>query len=363
MEKSDAARRLAERLRTLRQQTWPGVRLTQPQVASALGVSPPLISSWENRSEPTVPPEERLAGYARLFATSRSIEGNQVRLIFDLTEGEDRARADLEGELRGLRAVALGEVAPVSDAPPTSGVNRPPSAGLWRFADGAPVTIVCGELPPALRADKAYTNQDSPDYVELYTFADLDALMELYGHVCAANPDSRVQFLLPSFVTQDHLTTHLVLLGGVDWNELIDDVISALAVPVTQAERESEDEEGAFVVGDGDDTKTFRPVLRGVGTGRVLVEDVAHFCRGANPFNKLRTVTICGGQYGRGTYGAVRALTDPRFRDRNAWYVRSRFAQEQAFSILTRVRVVRGEVVTPDWTEPGTTLFEWPAKR
>ena len=42
--------------------------------------------------------------------------------------------------------------------------------------------------------------------------------------------------------------------------------------------------------------------------------------------NKRRTVTVCNGMYGRGTYGAVRALTDVRFRDSNDGYVKSRFA-------------------------------------
>ncbi len=60
-----------------------------------------------------------------------------------------------------------------------------------------------------------------------------------------------------------------------------------------------------------------------------------------------------------GVYGAVRALTDARFRDRNAAYVQGRFAPEQTYSILSRVTVVRGEVVTPDWTIADNILHEW----
>jgi hypothetical protein len=55
--------------------------------------------------------------------------------------------------------------------------------------------------------------------------------------------------------------------------------------------------------------------------------------------------------YGRGTYGAVRALTDAKFRDRNEEYARKKFPASPTFGILMRVRInPNGAVVTPDWT-------------
>ena len=91
----------------------------------------------------------------------------------------------------------------------------------------------------------------------------------------------------------------------------------------------------------------------------ILLEDVALFARAVSPFNRKRTVTICNGMYGRGTYGVVRALTDERFRDRNAEYLRSRFDGCEAYCILTRVRIEGGATLTPDWTTGEYTLFEW----
>jgi hypothetical protein len=90
-----------------------------------------------------------------------------------------------------------------------------------------------------------------------------------------------------------------------------------------------------------------------------LREDVALFVRAASPFNRKRFVTICSGMYGRGTYGAVRALTDERFRDRNMEYIQARFAGSETFCLLTRVTVENGATLTPDWTVPETVLFEW----
>jgi hypothetical protein len=70
-------------------------------------------------------------------------------------------------------------------------------------------------------------------------------------------------------------------------------------------------------------------------------------------------VTICNGMYGRGAYGAVQALTDSLFRDRNAEYLQEAFGGSNAFCILSRVTVEDGRTLTPDWTLPETRLFEW----
>ena len=93
----------------------------------------------------------------------------------------------------------------------------------------------------------------------------------------------------------------------------------------------------------------------------ILREDVALFARAVNPLNRKRTVTICSGMYGRGSYGAVRALTDARFRDRNADYLRKRFGGSETYCVLTRVTIVNGATVTPGWTTGEYTLFEWSA--
>ena len=61
----------------------------------------------------------------------------------------------------------------------------------------------------------------------------------------------------------------------------------------------------------------------------------------------------------RGVYGAVRALTDERFRDRNMEYIQARFENSAAFCILSRVTVENTVTLTPDWTLPETRLYEW----
>src|SRR5215475_538254 len=89
----DPRRRLAQRLRGLRTECWPEVRITQPQLAQALGqVSVPLISSWESATNPRIPPVARLDDYAVLFATPRSLGSGGPRQLdlAELTEDELR---------------------------------------------------------------------------------------------------------------------------------------------------------------------------------------------------------------------------------------------------------------------------------
>jgi transcriptional regulator with XRE-family HTH domain len=347
--------RLSARLRRLRAEGFAELPVKQKALAAAFRVSVPLISSWENGN--AVPSEEWLRAYARFFASPRSMAGGHPVLldVEQLTTEEHQRYKHLLRELIGLRPAAEPQpAAPASEEL----VTLSPWEGMWHFPDRSPITLVCARLPAELRASEIYTSPQSPDYVELYSYSDLDALMELYGHVYAANPGVTVNRRLADDLTQDDVTNHLVLLGGVDWNPMTRRVMKALDLPVTQDMREGDDPDvGSFRVQGQKDV--FRSTLEGEGPHQRLIEDVAQFCRAPNPFNRKRSVTICNGNYGRGTYAAVRTLTDPRFRDRNRAYIEERYSAEDTYSILARVSIVAGEVITPDWTLDGTVLHEW----
>jgi transcriptional regulator with XRE-family HTH domain len=335
---------LAARMRQLRSDA----RVSQKQIAVALKISVPLVSSWEHGK--ALPGADRIDSLARFFAAARGLAGGHPRLPEDaeLTENERRRLGELREELLALRP----------DIEPAGPRTRSPWEGLWHFEDQAPVTIVCARLPEGLRASADYSDPDSADYVELYSYSDLDALFELYGHVYAANPGVPVDRRLADGMGEEDVTNHLVLLGGVDWNPVTSRVMQELNLPVTQDRRGSDAAEdpdtGTFRVGE----REFRPTLERGATPR-LVEDVSHFCRGPNPYNRRRTVTICNGMFGRGTYAAVRTLTDPRFRDRNRAHIEQRYAPGVTYSILARANIVAGKVITPDWTQEGTVLHEW----
>jgi hypothetical protein len=315
-----------------------------------------------------VPPASRIEDIATFFASHRSFDGHVGHLLtFDeMTVAERAAREKLLQELTRLRTEAL-DAAGVSwpratITSPTQEIAQSLNSGPYRIEPGDRITIVCAQLPQDMLQRMPYTDSADPDFIELYRYSDLDSLLELFGHLRATNPTSRVEFRAPDRLAEDDYTGHLVSLGGVDWNDATGSVLDRLQLPVRQVSRLDEDELGDayFEVTDEDGHSVIhRPRLDESRGRKILREDVTLFARAISPYNQMRFVTICNGMYGRGTYGAVRALTDERFRDRNAKYLRETFGDSDAFCILTRVAVVNGRALTPDWTLPETRLFEW----
>jgi hypothetical protein len=362
VEGQDSRQLLAHRLRLLREESWPGRKITQTQLARALGgVSVPLISSWESQTNPRIPPLPRLESYAMLFATSRSFETEPPALISpqDMSDEERQAMSELKQELAKLRSNAMRAGAEPQELPRVDQVSESLSKGPWYFPDVNRVVIVCAQWPQDMLTKIPYTEIGDPDYIEMLTYSELDALFEVWGHLRAANPASPVGFRVAGKLTNDDYTSHLVTLGGIDWNTTTSSALRMLELPVKQI-AEWKTEGGQYFEVEENGTKTqHRPVLEKKDNKETLYEDIALFARAVNPYNRKRSITICNGMYGRGTYGVVRALTDERFRDRNAEYLQSRFGDSDSFCILTRVPVVNGATLTPDWTTGDYTLFEW----
>lgn len=361
---------LARRLRALRDER----RITQQQLAQALvrgrTLSVPLISSWESKVAPGIPPVPRLEAYAALFGVDRSFAGATPRLLSpdELTARERESVADLRQELLRLRSLAQGR-SPV----PSAGQLAEPSemtrldllaeslaTGPWRFRPGETITLVVARLPAMMLERIPYTDISDPDYIELLTYSDLDSLLTLHGHLRAANPVSEVNVRLADRLQEDDYATHMVSFGGVDWNLATTSLLQELELPVRQVADWDSPDGQYFEVADDAGITRHRPVLDSVLGGKtVLRQDVALFARAVNPFNKKSTVTILNGMYGRGTLGAVRALTDSRFRGRNAEYLAATFPDSRSYCILSRVQVIAGRTMTPDWTDPRMRLFEW----
>jgi transcriptional regulator with XRE-family HTH domain len=358
----DPRQLLARRLRSLREENWPGRKITQPQLARALGgVSVPLISSWESQTNPRIPPLPRLEAYAVLFATPRSFDVEPAEILSpqDMSDEERQAMGELKQELTHLRSTAMRAGADSPETGRASEGTGPLGKGPWYFPDGNRVVIVCAQWPQNMLEKIPYTEIDDPDYIEMLTYSELDALFEVHGHLRAANPDSKVNLGVAGKLAPDDYTSHLVTLGGIDWNTTTSSALRMLELPVRQV-ADWDTEDGQFFEVEESGAKVeHRPVLEKMGDREILHEDVALFAGGVSPYNRKRNITICSGMYGRGTYGVVRALTDERFRDRNAEYLQSRFGDSDSFCILTRVPVVNGATLTPDWTTGTYTLFEW----
>jgi hypothetical protein len=343
---------LARRLRDLRRHRWPGRTITQRMLAEALGgFSPTLVSGWENEHTPTTPPPARLYDYATFFATDRSIADGPRRLTDDeLTPAEVSARDELYRELFSLRI----------DEPH---VAQGGSLRFdWRFPDGEPIRIVCGKLDyldgPA-ESSHPYTDGNNLNYTDVLTYADADALIELFGHLRMVNPESDVRFLRADRVTtSDELRNHVVFLGGIGLNSLTKSALITAGIPLQQVEHPAFHDKGeVFTVAEGEQQgKQFLPRM---ADDRICVEDVGLLVRARNPNNPATTLTICDGVFARGVLGAVRILTDASLRHQNEQYLAARFAGADRFAVLMRVPFLGGSAMTPDLKKPSTRLFEW----
>jgi hypothetical protein len=351
---SPEATRLARRLRHLRLQQWPDARLTQDKLAKAFSGEEPLaaatVSSWESNTSPKLPPRYRLQAYARFFATQRSIEPPSPRLLplEQFMPGELAEYRRLEAELLALRSGAAAEDRDDEDIP---------ARRSWHFTDEGPITLVCAELPADQTGPLA--DPSNPNHTELQRYADADSLAELHGHIRAENPLLIPRFKIPSAVDHDDLTGHVILIGGVVWNDLTGRLSKMANLPIKQVEHPQLDSGEIFLAEIDGKEREFWPQWTD-GEPRLLAEDVGLLARVPNPLNKNRTLTICNGIHSRGVYGAVRTLTDTHLRDFNERYISANFGNSTSFAILMSVQVIENKAMTPDFSTDGVVLHQWP---
>jgi hypothetical protein len=342
----EQALRMARALRQLRESTWPGHVLTQAQLAQALSsegktVAAATLSSWESTTNPKLPSEFRIYDYARFFSTERSVKSSPPKLI-----PEDQLTDDELDQFHQLQSQLIDLYHPKVRKAQRS----------FQF-DAGPILVICPEAPPEVRGPLADT-QD-PNFTKLRQYGDLDALIELYGHLRAENPNLDVFHRLATEVVSDDFAHHVILLGGIGWNEVTRRFQGGIrSVPITQVAVPDLKGGDIFRVETPDDEQSFYPVYDDLGEGKELTSDVGYLVRLRNPFRVNRTLTICNGIFSRGVFGAVRCLTDKSVREENEKYLADRFPSGE-FAILMRVPVVANETLSPDLQNPDAVLYEW----
>jgi transcriptional regulator with XRE-family HTH domain len=354
-----AAARLAARLRELREHEWRNVNLTQARLAKVLGseqrVASATLSSWENVNNPKPPPPNRLTAYARFFATQRSLDLEPHLLTVEELSDEERERYEqLEGELLELHA-AVGS----DDPPPDPNTRRL----LLDFDDigplPGPIVILCPEAPEHSRGPLA--EQNDVNYTRLHRFADADALLEAFGHIRALNPERQVLHRIPSEIRNSDLQNHLIILGGIGWNWMLERILTELAekLPIEQVADESLTTGEVFRVRQSTgETETHFPRIREIDGKLQLTEDIGLIARLPNPYNSNRTLTICNGVHSTGVLGAVLAVTDETVRRANEEYLADQFPRAE-FAMLVWVPVLNGTALAPDLKNPKMRIFEW----
>ena len=144
-----------------------------------------------------------------------------------MTADEFARKKELESELNAL----------AENARAGAEEDEPELPRHWLFDDDAKVTIICPELPPDQWGPLAET--DNPNYTGAQRYADLDALIELHGHIRAQNSsDYQVYFKGASQVSRPTTSrTIFVVLGGIGWNPVMAGLLKRLTdLPVRQIE-------------------------------------------------------------------------------------------------------------------------------
>ncbi|MER7420843.1 hypothetical protein ABT346_29360 [Micromonospora peucetia] len=193
----------------------------------------------------------------------------------------------------------------------------------------------------------ATVSDDVPDHGN-----DLMAVRESITALRSYAPHRLVIILTPDEVRQEDLYRHILLVGR-SYEEFMEALLHRPAFPVHRSD------EGYWVTTGSDGAITeHRPasVDAEKPAGR---SDVALIARAPNPWNPARTLTAVCGITGRGTVGAMRALTDPLVRERNSSFLDARFEGAEQFAVLVRVDLLAEEGVTPDLTRGGTLLYSW----
>ncbi len=214
--------RLARALRDLRESTWPDRDLTQAQLANALSsegrVARAALSSWESTTNPKTPSEARISAYARFFCTERSLDPEPHLIPEDhLTSVELNRFRELESQLLELIRPEEREM-----------------RASFHF-DAGPVVVICPTAPIDLWGPLA--DEQDPNFTNMRQYGDLDALIELYGHLRAENPSLEVLHRLTSDVVSGDFSSHVILLGGIGWNKVTRRFQSATSqVSITQTD-------------------------------------------------------------------------------------------------------------------------------
>jgi transcriptional regulator with XRE-family HTH domain len=336
------ARRLAERLRALREQE----HLTQKQLARVLGGAEPIsiatVSLWEKPGSDRLPPAQRLAAYARLFCTSRSFESGRLRLLSpgELTEQERERETELYDEL-----IALRERAQSTSALATA---KGPRSALWHFPDSIAVSIVCtdAEEPPP------YAQASHLNYTRYARYADLDALFAVHGQVNADNPARMIRILPTQRLAQDFALNHLILIGG----RAADFFTQDIPLPVAEEIPGTDPVTHLFRCAVGSETREFRSSRDDDGN---LVQDVGLIARGPHPIIPGGTVTLLSGITSRGVHGAALCFIDSHVRDTNERYLESVFGNAESFCLLMNIPVQNDVALPPNLWRENTRLYEW----
>jgi hypothetical protein len=210
---------------------------------------------------------------------------------------------------------------------------------FWGFQESLGVQIVFPELP----VDERIHQGDLPsrDHLRLAKFTDLDTLLELQSFFSRTFPRLPVEFVTWTEITAGQLGRDLINVGGVHYNGLTDQLLSAAGSPFGQVAAPSGMPDALT---DHDTDAQYSPEY---SAGDLVKYDYGLFLRAPNPYDPSRQLIIINGVLTHGVLGACRAFTDPSASARNIAAISTLSPDPTSFAALIRAQVVANTVPAP----------------
>jgi hypothetical protein len=200
----------------------------------------------------------------------------------------------------------------------------------------------------------AYALQSHLNYSRYARYADLDALIEVYGQVRADNPASLIRILPSEELTGDFALNHLIFIGGA----AVAAAYFGKDIPLPTVR--PTDETHIFKCSVGEETREFASASSKLEDGvEALEEDVGLIARIRHPIISQRTVTMLSGITSRGVHGAALCLTDSHVKDANEQYLKNAFGTAGAFCVVMRVMVGNNTALPSNLLSDSVRLYEW----
>lgn len=222
---------------------------------------------------------------------------------------------------------------------------------LWGFKDGDKVLLVCSELDEPVKRQLV----EDREFIYLMKYGDLDAWVETIFSLLRVYPNIELWLVSAGELAQAQvdLDSHIIVIGGPDYNGLTDQLLSMKNGTTRIAYRSPDLSEKSKTAPA--EIAIFDKITDSEFVGTNLSGDYGYFERISNPHDRLKNIIIIGGCHTVGVTGAAKMFSAfsngrsdlPATVKENAKLVSSIVGSRNPFSIVCHVAKVGATVACP----------------
>ncbi|MDD9823958.1 MAG: hypothetical protein OXU43_02130 [Gammaproteobacteria bacterium] len=209
-------------------------------------------------------------------------------------------------------------------------------------------TIICPELPPSYQPK--YAKPDSPEFVNLARFGDLDALVEVLTLLPQLAPNMETKYVTAQELQQRDRQGNVIVIGGPDFNSFAKDLLDRQSFPFTYRNQKKK-----IALYERTTKKGFQLQKN----RKYVTHDYGLFARFPNPLNRQNVVIMIGGLQTFGVLGSVHAFGMNSIGKKNVKRVMKHCSGTLQFAVLVPVNVSGGQSSKSDIDMSTFHLHPW----